>query len=149
MGYHDCRLGSEKGQGAKSPFFENLDSPTAMDIVPRGWAAAPQRSSDMEVDRNNTHGAEKDGSDDEHGAPLTDDSSDEEEDDEEEALKIQEGFIVDDEDEEEGGEGLEEDDRDRKRKKRNQHRRQSQSIQVSIYLLLTADKSTNRSTRRR
>jgi hypothetical protein len=120
-----------------------------MDRIPRGWAAAPQQSSDIEVDRNHTHNAEKGLSDDEHGAPLTDDSSDEEEEDEEEALRIQEGFIVDDEDEEEGGEGLEEDDQDRKRKKRKHHRRQSQSIRVLTYLLLTENTSINRSTRGR
>lgn len=123
--------------------------PTAMDILPRGWGTTPQRSSDMEVDRKHTHGTEKDGSDDEHGAPLTDDSSDEEDDDEEEALKIQEGFIVDDEDEEEGGEELEEDDRDHKRKKRKHHRRQSRSIYMRIFLFPTANNLTNRSTRGR
>lgn len=103
----------------------------------------------MEVDRNRTHDAEKDGSDDENGAPLTDDSSEEEEDDEEEALKIQEGFIVDDEEEEEGAGGAEEDDRDRKRIKRKYHGRQGQSIHMPIYLSLTTDDSANRTTRGR
>lgn len=117
-----------------------------MDTLPRGWAAGPQQSSDMEVGRNRTHDAEKDGSDDENGAPLTDDSSEEEEDDEEEALKVQEGFIVDDEDEEDGVEGAEEDDRDHKQNKRKRHRRQSQSIRVPIYLFLTTNDSTNRTT---
>lgn len=117
-----------------------------MDTVPRGWATAPQRSNDMEVDRNPTQDAEKDGSDGENGAPLTDDSSEEGEDDEEEALKIKEGFIVDDEEEEEAGEEAEADDPARKTRKHKHRRRHSQSICVPIYLLLPANDSPIRKT---
>ena len=94
---------SEVARAKVHSFLSNLNSSTAMEAVPRGWAAGPQQSGDVEVDPKRTHDAEKDGSDDENGAPLTDDSSKEEEDDEEEALKIQEGFIVDDEEEGRGG----------------------------------------------
>jgi hypothetical protein len=116
-----------------------------METVPRGWPAGPQQSSDIELDRKRTHDAEKDASDDENGAPLTDDSSEEEDDDEEEALKVQEGFIVDDEEDDEGA--VEEVDQDRKSHKHKRHKRQSQCIQVTIYLFVPTNNSANSITR--